>query len=355
MEATIVKKKKVRKLSIFTRILIVIFFIVISTFLCINISNYRTLSSLQKINDYPFYTMTYEGDYPLELFVKLQDIAFSRMLKNSIEKNISMDDNCTCFMSPDNSGGYLYGRNLDSRREGIGLLLFTKPKNKYASVSMVELGSLGYSSETSILGSRLPDMWVYRTNLLLAPYVPRDGMNECGLVVSTLNVPHSEVTFDNKKITVSRWQATRLMLDHAANVDEAISLLSKYNIYTGPSGLHYLLADSSGDSAIVEFLDGKIEVVRSDDTWQVASNFIAAKYEAVRTGQDRFDKANDYLKKMQGNISEKEAMNILEIVSQSGTVWSSLYNMTTGKVSISNERDYENIYTCELKMKTPSQ
>lgn len=48
------------------------------------------------------------------------------------------------------------------------------------------------------------------------------------------------------------------------NMDEAVSLLSNYNIYfhfgSIQGGGHYFVSDSHGNSAVIEFLDGEMKV-----------------------------------------------------------------------------------------------
>ena len=84
------------------------------------------------------------------------------------------------FASLGDSENRLYGRNLQAD-PGPGLLLFTDPPDGYASVSMVDIEYLGFSSSDV---SHLADLPLEeRQALLNAPRIPFDGMNEHGLAI----------------------------------------------------------------------------------------------------------------------------------------------------------------------------
>lgn len=45
---------------------------------------------------------------------------------------------------------------------------------------------------------------------------------------------------------------------------------------------HYLIADASGKSVLVEYYDNELQIVETDSNYQIASNFIA--YNGVNIG-----------------------------------------------------------------------
>ena len=96
-----------------------------------------------------------------------------------------------------------------------------------------------------------------------------DGMNEAGLVASLLFLPESvyERPGDTRPVMgLSIW--TQYVLDNFATVDEAVAELSKEKFRIDapdlPNGvqsrLHLAVSDASGDSAIFEYRDGKLEI-----------------------------------------------------------------------------------------------
>ena len=118
---------------------------------------------------------------------------------------------------------------------------------------MVDLGYFGYSMIDHPTG---PD------GLEEAPYMPFDGMNEKGLVVTMVAIPYADPPSDNEK-SVGEIQVIRLLLDYAANIDEVIELLSGYNVVMADPPIHYLVADANGESMIIEFVDNEMRIYRS--------------------------------------------------------------------------------------------
>ena len=303
-------------------------------------NEYRTLASLKKVDDHPLYVMRYYGDY-----------GFEKPVQDALPQSSSETSPvwvCTCFASLNKDGDLIFGRNFDWHVHPA-LLLFTDPPDGYASVSMVDISYLGY-------GGREPS-WLERGNLLDAPQIPFDGMNERGLVVGMMAVPHAEGGSDPRKPTVDSLLAIRLMLDYAANVDEAAALLQRHNVdFGGGPPLHYLVADSSGNSAVLELLDGEVRIIRNSAPWQVATNFVIADVapEEANSPCWRYNKAYETLEQAGGGVSSKEAMALLEDVSQSGdypTIWSVVHNGTTGEVRVVMGRKYGEVHTFNLEMK----
>ena len=77
-----------------------------------------------------------------------------------------------------------------------------------------------------------------------------------------------------------------LLLYILPTVDEAVELLRQYNIYfSGGTDCHFLIADASGNSVLVEYYDGELQVVTTGENYQIASNFIA--YNELNIGEGR--------------------------------------------------------------------
>ncbi|MDQ3543460.1 MAG: carcinine hydrolase/isopenicillin-N N-acyltransferase family protein [Actinomycetota bacterium] len=86
---------------------------------------------------------------------------------------------------------------------------------------------------------------------------------------------------DTTRSTVSALRTMRLVLDNAATVEEAIGVLEQYNLdFTRAPALQYLIADAGGASAVVEFVDGEMVVIRAATSWQALTNFRQANASA---------------------------------------------------------------------------
>ena len=327
------KKKKRRRRIV--RILLVLLLLAVVGLSVLLYGPVKTLASLEKVDDFPLYVMRYQGTYFFDLFAeKGTDWPLYRKIYEKVNP-----DACTSFAALSPGGDRVFGRNLDWRHRA-SLLLFTDPPNGYASVSMVDLFYLGFEGMQEI-------PWADRLNLLGAPYATIDGMNERGVAIGQNAVPKREVSKDPNKPTLLNSQILRLVLDHAKDVNEAISLIQEYNAeFLLP--VHFHIADASGKSAIVEYTDGKIVVVPQENPWQVSTNFLIS--EENKPDCWRYKLVSESLSNVDGKIPQDEAMRLLSRAKQDSTVWSIVYNLNTGQIQLAMGKDYENVHSFKLDM-----
>jgi hypothetical protein len=171
-------------------------------------------------------------------------------------------------------------------------------------------------------------------------------MNECGVAIAQNAVPRRNTPKDPNRPTLLSSQIARLVLDHAKDLDEALELIRQYNIEFVDTPVHFHIADKSGKSAVVEYLDNGISIVRDDKQWQVSTNYLFS--EAKQPDCWRYNKASESLTACEGKKSADEAMLLLKNTSVDNTVWSVVYNLTTGKVNVALGKNYDKIYTFEL-------
>jgi hypothetical protein len=305
----------------------------------------RTLASLRKVDDYPLYMMTYYGDYGFDELLGIDDRRESGS-RSGVGERLAPDVGwaCTTFAAFGEEESALLGRNFDWIHRA-SLLLFTDPPDGYASVSLVDLAYFG-------IGEQEPS-WAGRAALLGAPYMPFDGMNEAGLAVGMMAISRSRFDGDPQKTTIGSLQVIRLILDYAADVDEALALMGNYNVdFGGGPPIHYLIADVSGNSAVVEFIDDEMRVLRNEGPWQISTNFIISEErpEGADSSCWRYNAAYETLKQVAGDVSPEEAMAILGDVSQSNTIWSVVYDMVEGDVGIVVGREYDDVHEFKLRM-----
>ena len=295
-----------------------------------------SLASFRKVDDYPLYVMDLEGGYDLgDLLEEAARQGAEPLPAGGAHRGWA----CTVFAALGNEGERLLGRSFDWYNRPT-LLLFSRPDDGgYVSASMVDLSYLGFDAEDP--------SWYQRLRLFDAPFLPFDGMNEAGLAVGMMAVSHAEPGHDPERITLGSLQIIRLLLDRATTVDEALNLMRNYNVtfLEGPP-LHYLIADAGGRSAVVEYLEGGMSVLRSEGTWQVATNFLLSGLDPDEAGAQcpRYREAWRTLEAAEGSMSMPEAMGLLERVSQSHTMWSVVYGLKSGDVSVAVGRDYGQVY-----------
>jgi len=303
----------------------------------------RSLASLRRVDGFPLYVMRYYGGYGFGDYLQ-QDLPDRA---DGLRQGLAPAWACTCFAALNPQGSLVFGRNFDWTTRAA-LLLFTDPPDGYASASMVDITYLGF-------GSGEPS-WNDRQRLLRAPYLPFDGVNERGLAVGMMAV-EAQPGHDPHKKTIGSLEAVRLVLDYARDVDEAVSLLQGYNIdFRDGPGLHYLLADVSGHSAVVEFVAGQMVVLRNQRPWQVSTNFSLSevKPEGALAPCRRYNTVWSRLEVTQGRLSPSEAMDLLEEVAQTGgvspTQWSVVYDMAGGRIRVVVGRQYERMHEFLLRM-----
>jgi len=306
----------------------------------------KSLESLKKIDDFPLYVMRFVGDYAFKEQLKKGDRPEAHTRPVLPKKKLAAWA-CSCFSVSNGQGRVIFGRNFDWF-EHPALLLFTDPPQGYASVSMVDLSYLGFDRGDLFK----KDLGRLRET----PYFPFDGMNEHGLAVGMMAVPHGEGGHDPRKTTIDDLQAIRLMLDYAKNVKEAAALLDGYNVSFGSGPpVHYFVADAAGDSAVIEFIDDKMQVLRNNRRFQVATNFILFPIlpQNSQTSCRRYNKIYEALLHAQNGLSPAEAMSLLKDVSQSGkntpTIWSMVYDLAAKNIHVAMGRNYGRVHLLSLR------
>ncbi len=294
----------------------------------------QTLSSLKQVDKYPLYTMNYYGAYE------------SPGVSLLPSKKVNPTWGCSLFTILLDKEHLLYGRNFDWQFSPA-LLLFTDPPDGYASVSMVNLAFLGYQGQDVLHLTDLPLEQL--KDLLDAPGLPIDGMNEYGLAIGMAAVPPGDMQADPAKGTIGSLGIMRQILDHARTVDEAVDLLQKYNIdFDGGPPIHYLIADAGGKAVLVEFYRDEMNIIPNDRPWHSATNFLRSSVQDPAGNCWRYDKINERLNTKQGMLDASSAMQLLSDVAQDSTQWSVIYQMGSEKVNVALGKGYGNIHTFQV-------
>ena len=300
----------------------------------------RSLFSFRKVDEHPLYTMhLYNND------------SFARYIEDSEQaaQTTALPQAgpvwaCTVFNAADLDGARLLGRNFDWNHSPA-LLLFNHPREGYDSVSMVDISYLGFD-----LGN--PTI-VDRFQAFDAAHIPFDGMNEAGLAVGMNAISHAEAMLEPGNPTVDTLVPIRLILDQAATVDEALAILQNYNIdFEGQTPIHYLIADTSGNSIIIEYINNEMRILEQENPgWQVSTNFLLSERPAETWPQacNRYRHAAETLTQHDGQLDTASAMSLLEDTSQGSTRWSVVYHMESGEIDLVMGRDYGEVLHFELR------
>lgn len=189
---------------------------------------------------------------------------------------------CTRVVWTGPSGDVLVGRNMDYHRD-TATNLWSLPRGIER-----DDGVGGHLSWTAKYGSVVAAAYDMMTV---------DGMNEAGLGGHILWLTESDYgTYDKSRpaLSVAVWM--QYFLDNFATVAEAVEWIEKTQVQVVPLGdpatgevpaVHLALDDATGDSAVIEYLDGTPTVWHSHDY-------------AVMTNSPAYGEQLDLLKQVRG-------------------------------------------------------
>ncbi len=242
----------------------------------------------------------------------------------------------------------MFGRNFDWN-SCDALIVHSVPQNGFASISTV---NTGFINMAGMRLSSLPDT----TQAMIALYAPLDGMNEKGLAVSVNMIQDSATISQNtEKPDITTTTAIRLLLNKAADVDEALELLRQYDMHASMGLMtHLAVSDNSGKSVVVEYIDNEMKVVETP----VVTNFYLAEGEkhGIGTAQshERYDILMNALKE-NPTMDMNDVRDALSSVSKKNfgefesTEWSIVFDQSTGEVHYYHRENYDKRYTFSIK------
>jgi hypothetical protein len=328
----------------------------------------RTLQSLRRVPGTNAYVMDYYVDYNMEQIRtagmdvnnvedSLIDVFFPDVLASiaSGVKEWFLDEEvrtiatgvkrCSTVSVHSPGGRVFFGRNFDWQHDAM-LILKTHKAGSVASVSVLDLYYLNLDrddlEETNLI-QRIP--------LLFAPYYLQDGMNRNGVAVADMSVDGAKAPYDAAKPNVIHATAMRLILDYAKSTDEAIDILKQYNVHFAEVTGHLMIADATGKSAVVEFIDGRIEATPTNENWQVCTNHQICGMQEEENDQCcvRYRHASEQLAKVSATADANAVMRVMESISKDEwTMWTSVYDLSAGEFCVAYRRHFDKAYRDEL-------
>ena len=360
-----------------------------------------TLASFQKLSDRDeahrdgaVYQINVSGDSFFDEFLSQggasNDAELISFITRSITKGIipmhikTSSIACSAFTADTQSGDRVFGRNYDFSATNTAIVYTDPGEGRHASYSTIDLSFLGLDADKDVetIGQKFLT--------LAAPYVPLDGINDagvaCGIFMSYQGEGKGTPTdTQTDRPDITSTTLLRLILDYADSVEDAVALAQQYDLHDSASScFHYMVADSTGRSAILEWVgtdadhdaDGaqrQLNVLWNDTDalsdsadWQVVTNFIKTPgyYDgttAEMKGLDRYEHLAAALRETDGIVADKDAaMDLLASVgrrtwnnddSNSNTVHSVVYDLTDKSVLwVGNEHYGEEAYTFEFQL-----
>ncbi len=297
----------------------------------------------------------YEGEYGFDTFLEqggaASDTDVAAYITSLLAQEIHMEGapfGCSTLSVENQDGGYLFGRNFDWNACN-GLIVSARSESSYASVSTV---NMDFIRAGGIDFSQLPDS----VRAVVSLYAPLDGMNEKGLVVSVNMIQDSaSINQDTIKPDITTTTAVRLLLDKAANVEEALKLLQQYDFHSSMGMMvHLALADAGGRSVAVEYGDNEMIVAETP----IVTNFYLADGEkqGIGTAQShtRYEILMQTLEE-RGKMTETEVRDALDSVSKDNfgefesTEWSIVMNQETKELIYYHRENYGVAYAVSVE------
>lgn len=222
--------------------LLILLLLVLVVFVGFYFTRLQTIQSIEQITDYDdgynLYRMNVQYDYSLDRVIAY-GITDNQTMLDAILKEalpllpISMkvpNYGCTAFTLTDTDGSVHMGRNYDFKRDTSAMLVYCAPKDGYRSVAFAALDNVSANIPDESLKKKLAT--------LTAPFICLDGMNEKGVSIAVLTLDSEPVHQNTGKPTIATTLAIRLVLDRAATTEEAVQLLSSYDMFAS-SGRDY--------------------------------------------------------------------------------------------------------------------
>ncbi len=226
---------------------------------------------------------------------------------------------CTRVVWPDADGAVIVGRNMDYHRD-LGTNLWKLPRGVQRNDGVE--GVLTWHARYGSIVATAFDM------------ISVDGVNEAGLAGHVLWLAESSYgEHDPARPALSQAVWLQYFLDNFATVADAVQWIESNRVQvvqlTDPATgevptIHLALDDASGDSAIIEYIDGEVEVYHSPE-YQVMTN--SPKYgeqlalltqidgfggdrplPGTTLATDRFARAAHYVRRLPRPASQLEAI-----------------------------------------------
>ncbi|MEM8866214.1 MAG: linear amide C-N hydrolase [Planctomycetota bacterium] len=177
---------------------------------------------------------------------------------------------------------------------------------------------------------------------------PNDGMNEAGLVVAVMWLDTSKYPEPDERPSMGSAQWVQYQLDTAATVDDVLASDNQIRISSAGGGMvHYLVADASGNAAVIEWIDGKrvvhtgeslVAAALTNSTYERSVDYLRRHQEfggdrpipATGSSLDRFVRAASTVAKGVDDAAwdaEKSYAGLANVAQGSRTQWSIVYDV----------------------------
>ncbi len=335
----------------------------------------NAVKSLSKISEGVFF-LEYEGDYGFDKYLSKGGSRTPEELTSFISgelkkgnwtspdkktlrqlKITSSDFGCSSISVKNSASGTgrLYGRNYDWKDCQV-LIIHSKPDAGYESISTCCLSHIGIPDDWEPKGKFFDDIVS-----LAALYVPMDGMNEKGLYIADLMAGDDEKTEQERgNVSIITTDAIRLVLDKAANVDEALALIEQYDMHSVIGWAHHFaIADAQGKAVAVEWVNNRMYVT---ETPRLTNHYVTESPKKddginpeTENSRIRFTELEKRMTASDSQMTAEQVRDTLKSVragqydGKALTVWSAVFEPENKRVNYYFRENYDKAYVFELQ------
>ena len=319
---------------------------------------YKAASSMEKLGD-GIYLFEFEGDDGMDKFIQSGGASSSAemipyitgfltkgLARQKVAKPVSQDYGCSTLKVRSADGSVLLGRNFDWS-QALCLIAHVKPKGGYEYISTFDGNLLGFGDGWKPEG--LPNGFMALSSIFYA----LDGINEKGLAIADLMAgDNAETHQDNGKPDLTTSCALKYMLSKAADIDEALALLNSIDMHSDVGmAHHYSMADASGRSVVVEYVDNEMIVTEA----QVVTNhyLCSAKYLVGKYPFDHRQETLETASNQKGGIMDEDGLfETMKLAWQygndndpfGGTQWTEIFNLSRPSMTLCRNMDESTLF-----------
>ena len=269
--------------------------------------------------------------------------------------------------------GVMMARNFDYPY-GTALIMHTIPAEGYESITTFSIDFFGFGERKRVGdGNRealatdrdartsgmdyKPEGFRNQYMALAGLFMALDGLNEKGLAIAVLDAGDKVVTRqDTSKPDLTTTTAVLYLLKNAANIDEALALLEASDMNSDPgSAYHFSMADATGRSVAVEYVDNQMVVTESPF---VTNHYLCEeKFQVgLHEGDHRHEKLMEQYDAAGGVMNADQLTETIASVTQlpekgaivGGTLWTMVMDLSHPSVTYYSLRHFDKPFHFEL-------
>ncbi len=232
---------------------------------------------------------------------------------------------CTIFHTTDKNSEVLAGRNFDWETDGGRVWFIPASEENNGMAIFAQLGI---------------DM-------------PYEGINDKGLFIGIAAVPNTTTPFSLFKPMRKSMEMVKVVLEQAQTVDEALKIFPKYTVifgaFLGNPIVHFKMADKDGASAIVEYVENKMEIIKGAHS-QIMTNHYISNPQIESDSKTSFERYDAVKNNLINANSVKDVQELLKAVSQKTTIWSNVYDLSNQQIYVTYKNLRKRIFDLKSEL-----